>query len=77
MYNMNKDTYICDECGFEQKWDAHDDYRGDIWECEYCDEHFCTACFVKAAGRDAFDHMLRETDYVVCAKHYLEGVFEK
>jgi len=80
MYSMSKDTYTCDECGFEDKWDAHDahaDYHGGIWECEYCGEHFCATCFIKAAGREAFDRMLQETDTVLCAKHYEEGVFEK
>ena len=43
----------------------------------HCGEHFCTACFVKEAGQEAFDRMLRETDHVLCAKHYKEGVFEK
>lgn len=75
-YNMSKDTYTCDTCGFEEKWDAHDDHRGDIWECEYCGEHFCTACFVKECGREAFDRMLRETDFIVCPKHYKEEVYE-
>ena len=49
---MSKDTYTCDTCGFEEKWDAHDDRRGDIWECEYCGAHFCTECFVKKLGRE-------------------------
>ena len=48
MYSMVKDTYTCDTCGFEEKWDAHDDHRGDIWECECCGAHFCTDCFVKS-----------------------------
>ena len=55
MYSMSKDTYTCDTCGFEEKWDAHDDRRGDIWECEYCGAHFCTECFVKKLGREHFD----------------------
>ncbi len=74
MYSMSKGTYACDTCGFEEKQGAP---SGDIWECEYCGAHFCTACFVKEAGREAFDQMLRETDRVLCAKHYKEGVFDK
>lgn len=70
MYSMSKDTYTYDECGFEENWDAHDHQQGDIWECEYCGAHFCTTCFVNAAGREAFDQMLRETDHVLCVKHY-------
>lgn len=77
MYSMSKDTYSCDTCGFEEKWDAHDDRRGDIWECEYCGAHFCTECFVKKLGREHFDMMLKETDYVVCASGYEKGVFDR
>ena len=29
MYSISRDTYTCDECGFEEKWDTHDDHRGD------------------------------------------------
>ena len=75
LYNMSIDTYACDICGFEEKWDAHDDRRGDLWECDYCGKHFCTACFIRETGRDAFDKMLGETDYVLCPEHYKEGVF--
>ena len=53
LYNMSRDTYTCDICGLEEKWDAHDDRRGDLWECDYCGKHFCTACFVGEAGIDA------------------------
>lgn len=75
LYNMSIDTYACDICGFEEKWDAHDDRRGDLWECDYCGKHFCTACFIEEVGRDAFEKMLGETDYVLCPEHYKEGVF--
>ena len=36
MYLMGSDEYECDICGFREKWDAHDDHRGDLWECERC-----------------------------------------
>jgi len=72
MYSISRDTYTCDECGFEEKWDTHDDHRGDIWECEYCGKHFCTFCFMSVADQEVFDRMLHGTDRVVCAKHYLE-----
>lgn len=75
MYSMGKDTYICDTCGFEEKWDAHDDRRGDMWECEHCGKHFCTRCFVDKLGRESFDKMLSETDFVLCADCYAKGVF--
>ena len=40
MYLMGRDEYECDICGFREKWDAHDDHRGDMWECERCGKHF-------------------------------------
>lgn len=66
MYLMNSDLYECDLCGFKEKWDAHDDRRGDLWECERCGKHFCTACFEKACGKEDFTKMLSETDKVLC-----------
>lgn len=75
MYSMERDVYTCDTCGFEEKWDAHDDHRGDMWECECCGTHFCTGCFVEKLGRESFDKMLREADYIVCAPCYKKGVF--
>lgn len=76
VYNIGSDTYTCDTCGHEEKWDAHDDHRGDMWECEFCGTHFCTGCFVEKLGRESFDRMLMETDYVVCASCYEKGVFD-
>ena len=70
MYNLTKDTYICDICGFEQKWDAHDDHRGDIWECEDCFAHFCTNCFVKALGQAEWNRMLGEMSEIYCPTCY-------
>lgn len=70
MYNQEKDTYACDTCGFEEKWDAHDDHRGDIWECEDCYTHFCTSCFIKALGQAEWDRMLGEMSGVFCPSCY-------
>lgn len=70
MYNLEKDTYTCDICGFEEKWDAHDDHRGDIWECEDCYKHFCTSCFIKALGQEEWDRMLGETNSIYCPTCY-------
>jgi len=70
VYNPEKDIYICDTCGFEQKWDAYDDNRGDIWECEDCNTHFCTACFVKTLGQTEWDRMLGEMSGVFCPSCY-------
>lgn len=66
MYLMGSDEYECDLCGFREKWDAHDDRRGDLWECERCGKHFCTNCFKKACGEESFRKMLSETDNVLC-----------
>ena len=66
MYLMNDDQYECDICGLREKWDAHDDRRGDLWECERCGKHFCTNCFKKACGEEDFRKMLSETDNVLC-----------
>lgn len=75
MYSMVKDTYTCDTCGFEEKWDAHDDHRGDIWECECCGAHFCTECFVKKFGRESFDKMLKEAGHITCVDCYKKDDF--
>lgn len=77
MYNIDKNTYSCDVCGFEEAWDAHDDIHGDLWECECCGAHFCTACFVKEVGREAFDRMMRESDRVLCVTHFKEEAHEE
>lgn len=75
MYLMSSDKYECDICGHQERWDEHDDHRGDMWECESCMKHFCTSCFVKMQGRQAFDGMLRNTDYVLCPECFGKNVF--
>jgi len=67
---MEKDTYTCDICGFEGKWDIHDDHRGYLWGCEDCLTHFCTACFVKALGQTEWHRMLGEMSEVYCPSCY-------
>lgn len=66
MYLMASNKYECDICGHQEKWDAHDDHRGDIWECEKCGKHFCTVCFVAKMGEEEWRKMLTETDNVFC-----------
>ena len=66
MYLMSENMYECDICGLREKVGAHDDHRGDIWECENCMKDFCTDCFMKRLGSDAFHRMLGNTDFVVC-----------
>ena len=70
MYRMSKDTYNCDICGVEVKWDGHDEKKGTIWECERCGTHFCTDCFVKAEGQEAFDWMMKDSPRVLCPECY-------
>lgn len=77
MYLMGRDEYECDICGFREKWDAHDDHRGDMWECERCRKHFCTNCFKKACGEEDFRKMLSETDNVLCPRVLAEPVAEE
>lgn len=70
MYKMDSDTYVCDCCGREYKWDGEE--YGNIWECEECGKHFCTDCFTAALGRDAFDAMVRNSPSVLCQDCYKE-----
>ena len=73
MYSMEKDAYTCDACGLELKWDASDDRRGTMWECERCGAHFGTGCFVEKLGRERFDKMMKESDLVLCTECYKKG----
>lgn len=75
MYLMDSDTYECDICGHREKWSEHDDHRGDMWECENCMTHFCTTCFTKLLGREAFDRMLQKTDFVLCPDCFKKNIF--
>ncbi len=75
MYLVSSNLYECDICGFQEKWDAHDDHRGDMWECECCGSHFCTTCFTKKLGQKAFDGMLRNTDYILCPECFGKDVY--
>lgn len=34
MYVEKTDTYTCDFCGHNAKWDASDDVHGELWSCE-------------------------------------------
>ena len=74
MYKMDTDTYVCDFCEKEYKWEA-DDY-GTIWECEGCGKHFCTDCFTAALGRRAFNTMVRKHEKVLCPDCYAKYMKE-
>ena len=52
MYLMGRDEYECDICGFREKWDAHDDHRGYMWECERFQESLRRRGFQKDAVRN-------------------------
>ena len=71
MYKIDTDTYVCDCCGREYKWDGEE--YGNIWECEECGKHFCTDCFTAALGRDAFDSMTRMFEKVLCPDCYVNN----
>ncbi len=66
MYLMDQDAYVCDLCGYVFKWGGADEQYGNIWECEDCGQHFCTACFEKRLGTDAFRNMLQNDSLVRC-----------
>ena len=44
MYVEKTDTYTCDFCGHNAKWDASDDVHGELWSCEAegCGKVFCS-----------------------------------
>ena len=46
MYLMSTDTYVCDICGFEGKFDTDNDIHGELWGCERCGDTFCSKCFI-------------------------------
>lgn len=70
-YLMGTDTYTCDYCGVEMKWDGEDERHGVLWECEKCGtKHFCSACFIKRFGKNAFDVMLQDMERLMCPDCY-------
>ena len=50
MYLMSTDTYVCDICGFEGKFDTDNDIHGELWVCERCGDTFCSKCFIDRMG---------------------------
>lgn len=65
-YKMSTDSYTCDICGFELKWDASDCVHGSMWSCEKCESNFCSKCFVDRHGFELFGRMLQEGDKILC-----------
>lgn len=70
MYNMESDTYSCDICDFEMGWDDSDEIHGEMWGCEKCGISFCTACFIKARGAEAYSRMMQDCNLVMCPECY-------
>lgn len=56
MYVEKTDTYTCDFCGHNAKWDASDDVHGELWSCEAegCGKVFCSKCFISAFGQESY-----------------------
>lgn len=65
-YNMKNDTYTCDTCGFENKWDACDEIHGELWGCDKCGNTFCSKCFIDRYGREVYLEMMQNSDQVYC-----------
>ena len=76
-YLMSKDSYECDLCGFEMKWDASDDVHGEMWGCEKCGTTFCSKCFQNRKGLKAYMDMMQGFDLVLCPNCYDKAIFER
>ena len=61
MYVEKTDTYTCDFCGHNAKWDASDDVHGELWSCEAegCGKVFCSKCFISAFGQKIYMTMMQ------------------
>lgn len=70
MYLMSTDTYVCDICGFEGKFDTHDDIHGELWGCERCGSIFCTKCFIDKIGEAAYWKMMHSENLILCPECY-------
>lgn len=66
MYSMKRDTYTCDLCGVEMKWDESDEINGEMWGCEKCGDTFCSKCFIDKYGREAYMSMMQGHDKIYC-----------
>lgn len=66
MYLMSTDTYVCDICGFEGKFDTDDDIHGELWGCERCGDTFCSKCFIDRMEEEDYWKMMRDSDLIMC-----------
>lgn len=65
-YDMGTDTYSCDTCGFESKWDNKDDIHGELWGCEKCGDTFCSKCFIDKYGQKEYMEMMQSSNQIYC-----------
>lgn len=67
MYVEKTDTYTCDFCGHNAKWDASDDVHGELWSCEAegCGKVFCSKCFISAFGQEIYMTMMQSGENVL------------
>ena len=66
MYLMSTDTYVCDICGFERKFDTDNALHGELWGCERCGDTFCSKCFIDRMGEEDYWKMMRDSDLIMC-----------
>lgn len=65
-YNMDKDTYSCDFCGIDMKWDETHPENGDMWGCEVCGKTFCSKCLKDKVGVLNYYMILQGNNLVLC-----------
>lgn len=65
-YDTGTDTYSCDTCGFESKWDNKDDVHGELWGCEKCGNTFCSKCFIDKYGQKEYMEMMQNSNQIYC-----------
>lgn len=70
MYSISTDTYTCDFCDTEMKWDKRDDIWGTMWSCEKCGNNFCTKCFTERHGLNKYREMMQGHDLIFCPTCY-------
>lgn len=47
---MSESLCRCIFCGTDIDWEGTHDVKGNIWECEKCEDYFCTLCFKERTG---------------------------
>ena len=75
-YHMDTNTYECDWCGAEMGWNERNGDQGTMWECECCEKHFCSKCFIHSHGEIAYENMMQIDEKVYCPKCWKEKRME-